>query len=240
MSASRRGRRMEIAHRGYAAEAPENTIAALRRAGRRADAVEIDIRRCGSGELVVLHDAEVDRLTDGTGQVSELSLSELRALDVLGSGESIPTLDDALAAVPQGVAVNAELKASGIAADAVAALDAVANRAIVSSFSEQALRETRAYSASIPTAYLADRLRDRPVTTAVELDCQFVHPRFTLCFYSPLVARARELGLGVNVWTVDDPLVVRALCRLGVDGVVTDRSGVVPDRYRTVAGVREA
>jgi len=231
---------MEIAHRGYAAEAPENTIAALRRAGRRADAVEIDVRRCGSGELVVIHDADVDRLTDGTGRVADLSLSELRALDVLGSGESIPTLDEALAAVPSDVAVNAELKEAGIAADAVDALDAVANQIIVSSFSERALRETRDVSASIPTAYLADRLRDRPVTTAVELDCRYVHPRYALCFYSPLVARAHELGLGVNAWTVDDPLVVRALCRLGVDGVVTDRSGVVPDRYRSAAGDRKA
>jgi len=229
---------MEIAHRGYAAEAPENTLAALRRAGRRADAVEIDVRRCGSGELVVAHDAEVDRLTDGTGQVSNLSLAELRALDVLDSGESIPTLAEALAALPPDVAVNAELKESGIAADAVDVLEAVANRAIVSSFSERALRATRAASASIPTAYLADRLRDRPVTSAVELECQYVHPRFTLCFYSPLVSRAHELGLGVNAWTVDDPLVVRALCRLGVDGVVTDRSGVVPDRYRTSVGAR--
>jgi len=229
---------MEIAHRGYAAEAPENTLAALRRAGRLADAVEIDIRRCASGELVVVHDAEVDRLTDGVGAVAERSLSELRAFDVLGSGESIPALDEALAAVPPDVAVNAELKESGIAADAVDALDAVENPVIVSSFSERALRETRAASASIPTAYLADRLRDRPVTTAIELDCRYVHPRFTLCLYSTLVSRAHEIGLGVNVWTIDDPLVVRALCHLGVDGVVTDRSGVVPDRYRSAPDAR--
>ncbi len=229
---------MEIAHRGYAAEAPENTLAALRRAGRRADAVEIDVRRCGSGELVVIHDADVDRLTDGAGRVSDLSLSELRSLDVLGSDESIPTLAEALAALPANVAVNAELKDQGIAADAVDALEAVENPVIVSSFSERALRETRSTSASIPTAYLADRLRDRPVTTAVELDCRYVHPRYALCFYSPLVSRAHELGLGVNAWTVDDPLVVRALCRLGVDGVVTDRSGVVPDRYRSTVGAR--
>jgi len=229
---------MEIAHRGYAAEAPENTLAALRRAGRRADAVEIDVRRCGSDELVVIHDAEVDRLTDGIGRTADLSLSELRALDVLGSGESIPTLEDALAVIPPDVGVNVELKETGVAADAVDAIGAVENPVIVSSFSEQALREIRAAAASIPTAYLADRLRDRPVTTAVELDCQYVHPRYALCFYSPLVSRAHELGLGVNAWTVDDPPVVRALCRLGVDGVVTDRSGVVPGRYRSSVGTR--
>ncbi|GAA0675347.1 glycerophosphodiester phosphodiesterase [Natronoarchaeum mannanilyticum] len=230
---------MEIAHRGYAAEAPENTLAALRRAGRHADAVEIDVRRCGSGDLVVIHDAEVDRLTDGTGRVADLSLAELEALDVLGSGESIPTLAEVLSIVPADVAINVELKETGIATDAVEAIDPAENPVIVSSFSERALRETRAASASIPTAYLADRLRDRPVTTAVELDCRCVHPRFALCFYSPIISRAHDLGLGVNAWTVDDPLVVRALCRLGVDGVVTDRSGVVPDRYRTVADDRK-
>lgn len=238
MHSARSRRRMEIAHRGYAAEAPENTLAALRRAGRRADAVEIDVRRCGSGELVVIHDAEVDRVTDGTGPVADLSLSELRALDVLGSGEAVPTLAEALAVVPPDVAVNAELKETGVAADAVAALDDAENPAIVSSFSEQALRETRSASASLPTAYLADRLRDRPVTTAVELDCQYVNLRFALCFYSRLVSRAHELDLGVNAWTVDHPLVARALCLRGVDGVVTDRSGVVPDRYRSSVEAR--
>lgn len=219
---------MEIAHRGYAAEAPENTLAAIRRAGRVADAVEIDVRRCGSGELVVIHDADVDRLTDGTGEVAALSLSELRSLEVLGSGESIPTLDDALAAVPPDVAVNVELKETGTAADAVDALEAAGNPAIVSSFSRTALREVRAASTSIPTAYVTDRLRDRPVTTAVELGCRYVHPRCALCFYSPLLPRAHAVGLGVNVWTVDRPLLVRALLGLGADGVITDRSGVVP------------
>jgi glycerophosphoryl diester phosphodiesterase len=149
------GRVVEIAHRGYAAEAPENTIAALRRAGRRADGVELDVRRCGSGELVVVHDATVDRVTDGTGRVADHSLAELQALDVLDSGESIPRLDAALAAVPDDVMVNVELKETGVAADAVATLQGVANPVLVSSFSETALREVRAVSRSIQTASAA-------------------------------------------------------------------------------------
>ena len=219
-----------IAHRGFAAEAPENTVAALRRAARLADGVEIDVRRCGSGEPVVVHDATVDRVTDGAGSVADHSLAQLRSLDVLGSGEPIPRLEDALAAVPDDVLVNVELKETGLAADVVDALGAVDNPAIVSSFSRTALREVRAASRSVPTAYLADSLRERPVSTAVELDCQYVHPRYPLCLYSPLLARARAVDLEINAWTVDSPPLARLLATAGVDGVITDRSDLLAGR----------
>ena len=219
-----------IAHRGFAAEAPENTVAALRRAARLADGVELDVRRCGSGEPVVVHDATVDRVTGGTGPVADHSLADLRSLDVLDSGEPIPGLREALAAVPDDVLVNVELKETGLAADVVDALEAVDNPAIVSSFSRTALREVRAASRSVPTAYLVDSLRDRPVSTAIELDCQYVHPRYSLCLYSPLVARARAVDLKVNAWTVTRTLAARRLATAGVDGVITDRTDLLGGR----------
>ena len=64
-----------IAHRGFAAVHPENTVRAVRAAARVADAVEVDVRRCATGELVVIHDATVDRVTDGTGPVADHSLA---------------------------------------------------------------------------------------------------------------------------------------------------------------------
>jgi len=92
-----------IAHRGFADRYPENTLRAVREASRFADEVEVDVRRCDSGELVVVHDCTVDRVTDEEGAVAHHSLAELRALDVLGTGEGVPTLAEVLSAVPPTV-----------------------------------------------------------------------------------------------------------------------------------------
>ena len=113
-----------IAHRGFAGVNPENTLTAVGEAATVADAVEVDIRRCATGELVVVHDETVDRVTDGEGPVADHSLAELRGLDVLGTGEGVPTLEAVLEAVPDGVGANVELKEPGTAADALAAMDA--------------------------------------------------------------------------------------------------------------------
>lgn len=211
-----------IAHRGFAADAPENTVAAIRQASRVADSIEFDVRRCGSGELVVVHDERIDRVTTGAGRVADLPLDELQSFDVLGSDESIPTLVDVLSVIPPDVDVNVELKETDIAGDVLDALDRVENDCIVSSFAADALREVRSHNRSVETAYITGRLRDEPVRRAVELDCEFVHPRFTLLLYSRLLSRARSVDLGVNVWTVNEPLVARAMAWRGVDGIATD------------------
>lgn len=212
-----------FAHRGFADEYPENTLLAFRRAARVADGVELDVRRCGSGELVVVHDATVDRVTDRTGRVDALSRAELAAADVLGSGEGIPTLAEALDAVPDGVAVNVELKERGTAADAFAAAADVGNDVIVSSFDAEALREARAADPAVPRAYLFGEDAAGSVAVARELDCEYVHPQQWLALRSRVVERAHDAGMRVNAWTVASALVARLLARRGVDGVVADR-----------------
>jgi len=99
-----------IGHRGCADVYPENTVRAVTRAANFLDAVEVDVRRCGSGELVVFHDETVDRLTDASGRLADVAWAELQELDVLGSGELIPRLETVLAAVPDGVELQVELK----------------------------------------------------------------------------------------------------------------------------------
>jgi len=211
-----------IAHRGFAAEAPENTVAAVERAGALADAVEVDVRRCGSGELVVAHDATVDRVTDASGPVSEFSLDDLRALDVLGSGEGIPPLSAVLDAVPDGVRLNLELKESGLAADAVAAADAAGVDVLVSAFDPAVLREVADADPAVPTAYLCTPRDDAPVATAARLGCDALHPSFPLCLVTRVVRRASDEGIAVNAWTVNRRSVVRLLDVCGVDGVIAD------------------
>jgi glycerophosphoryl diester phosphodiesterase len=79
-----------IAHRGCAGQHPENTVRAVRKSSRRFPAVELDVRRCRTGELVVFHDETVDRVTDGTGSVAAMDWDRLRSLEVLESGERNP------------------------------------------------------------------------------------------------------------------------------------------------------
>lgn len=209
-----------IAHRGFAGVGAENTVGAVATAARRADAVEVDVRRCGSGDLVVVHDEDVDRVTDGSGAVADRTAAELAALDVLGSGEGIPTLDALLTAVPDEVTVNVELKELGVAADAVAAAGRVENEVLVSSFLPAALAECREADPAVPVALLFHEAPAARMALARRLDCAFVHPHYALA--GAVVSEADAAGMGVNVWTLDDREQAERMADLGVDGVIAD------------------
>jgi glycerophosphoryl diester phosphodiesterase len=217
-----------IAHRGFAAINPENTIRAVRAAARVADAVEVDVRRCGSGELVVIHDATVDRVTEGAGPVADHTLADLRSLDVLGTGEGVPTLSAVLAAIPDGVAVNVELKAAETAVEAVAVVTESSTDVWVSSFDQAALAACRTADPTLPLGYLTAEGGRTAVRAAARLDCIALHPARRVCD-ERLVARAHGAGLSVNAWTVDRPKTARSLAAVGVDGVIADRPDVLPD-----------
>ena len=129
-----------IAHRGFAGEQPENTLRAFRAAARSAEMIELDVRRCETGEVVVLHDERLDRVTDLRGPVAATPYDALADCDVLGSGEGIPRLVDVFGAVPPSIGVNVELKTAEVAADAVEIAGMAPHDVIVSSFLPEALR----------------------------------------------------------------------------------------------------
>lgn len=213
-----------IAHRGFAARHPENTRPAVRAAARRADAVEVDVRRCRTGEPVVVHDATLDRVTDTTGPVDERGPGELAALSVLGSGAGVPTLStvlDDLAALDAGI--NVELKAPvWVALDRLRAADVAEDRVLVSSFDADTLRQVRERSA-FDTAYLARS--DDAVSTAADLGCTAVHPHHSLVD-AAFVDRAHDHGLAVNAWTVTERTTADRLRAAGADGVIADHPDV--------------
>lgn len=218
-----------IAHRGFAADAPENTLRAVEWAAARADAIEIDVRRCGSGELVVVHDETVDRVSDGSGRVADHTLAELRALDVLGTGEGVPSLADLLAAIPPSVGVNVELKESGTAADALALLAADHPQTVVSSYLTDVLAAGRDVDPAMPTALITEEPGTGSVETAADLGCENLHVWTERCD-DRVVRAAHDAGLGVNAWTVTDPSEAAAMADVGVDGVIADRADVLPER----------
>ncbi|EMA04222.1 glycerophosphodiester phosphodiesterase [Haloferax denitrificans] len=209
-----------IGHRGCPALAPENTLAAFDAAATRLDWVELDVRRCGSGELVVFHDETLDRLTDAAGRVAETSLADLQELTIGDSEESVPTLAAVFDALPARVAVNVELKERGLADDLAAVVGDAGNEILVSSFDAEALREVRETSA-LPVAFLFASDWAESLSVASDLDCAAVHPHYDL-LSSARVEEAHDRGFEVNAWTVPDREIVRRLREYGVDGVVVD------------------
>lgn len=217
------GSAMLIAHRGYAERFPENTLTAFRGAvAAGADGIELDVRQCATGESVVIHDGTVDRVTDGEGRVAERSLSTLQGLEVLESGESIPTLVAVFDELQTEVTLHVELKASGPIPEVVALAADHPHDVVVSSFDTDHLERVRDLDGP-PTALLFANNPDRNLSLASERGCAFVHPHASLCLGTDLIDRAHVADLRVNAWTFGPP---------GADGewVVTDSH--VPDLLR--------
>jgi glycerophosphoryl diester phosphodiesterase len=208
------------AHRGFGERYPENTVHAARHSSRFADAVEIDVQRCGSGELVVSHWTEVELVTDGRGEVGDLSAVELADLCVEETDCGIPLLSEVVAAVPPEVGLNVEIKETGVVADLLAALEGVENEVVVSSLHPDPLWRTRMLDEEIPLAFNFDVRPEANFETATALDCAYANPHWMLCFATDLVERAHEAGMEVHAWPVGSKALAWALARRGVDGLI--------------------
>ncbi|MDF1564345.1 MAG: glycerophosphodiester phosphodiesterase [Deltaproteobacteria bacterium] len=220
-----------LAHRGASARATENTLAAFALARREgADGIELDVRLCGSGEVVVFHDATLERLTGDPRRVAALSLSHLRALRLPG-GERIPTLAEAYEAAGPDLLVNVELKVTerrptGLE-EAVARVIAdlrVAERTLISCFHPAGLWRIREHAPRLPRGLLFGTEQHRLWRRGWQglgAGLSALHPEASLV--GPARMRLwRSLGLAVNVWTVDDAPTLRRLAALGVDAVITN------------------
>ncbi len=223
-----------IGHRGASALATENTVEAFERARRDgADGVELDVLCCRSNEVVVFHDDDLARLAGRPQRVADLTLDELRAVELHG-GARIPTLAEALEASGPQMLVNVELKTDGLldrkVAGVVERVAAViegagaAARIVVSSFNPLAIRRWQRHRPQIKAALLFEAPAARPLRRAWALPWLRpfgAHPEHVLCDERS-VAGWHRAGYAVNTWTVDDPARLRALRDLGVDGIITN------------------
>jgi glycerophosphoryl diester phosphodiesterase len=222
-------------HRGARGHAPENTLLAFRLAlALGADGIECDVQLSADGELLVIHDATLNRTTNGRGPVALRTLAELRALDA-GWGERIPTLAEVLALCgSQGRLANLEVKAetagrAEATAEAMvpvlAALDdELRQRVLVSSFQLSAVAYIKRCLPWLRVATLHGgrqwRRRDM-LAAALDIGAEAIHPGWRL-LTPELVRRAHEAGLRVNVWTANRWSTLRLLLAAGVDGVFSD------------------
>lgn len=228
-----------VAHRGYSAVAPENTLAAFA-AALLTDVpyVEIDVRTTIDGVPVIMHDPTVDRTTDGSGEVAQLTLSTVRGLDA-GSwfspgyaGLAVPTLDEVLDLVrPSRARLLLEIKRPSTPEQTKAILTAVADhgmaeRVVVQSFAEVILRDTRVLAPELPLALLCHDLADDPVTQTRELGVVMYNPAGRhLLDRLDVLAPLRDAGVGVLPWTIDDADRWGRLTAAGVAGIITNRPG---------------
>lgn len=222
-----------IGHRGAAGAATENTLEAFAEAERQgAEGVEFDVRPCGSGELAVLHDETLTRVTGGADgrAASRLGASELRSARLLG-GERVPFADEAIDwALSRGLLVNVELKRDtprrAVALTSLARLlarFAFSPALLVSSFDPTLLVGLRTLAPRARVGLLFEgrgpgRWALGPLVAAA------LHPERSLVT-AERVAAARRRGVLVCTWTVNEPHEARRLAEAGVDAIISDRPG---------------
>jgi len=218
---------LKIGHRGARAYEPENTLSSFKRAIELGvDAVELDVRKTRDNEIVVIHNADVNKTTDGSGSVSDFTLEEIQKF-VIEKGEHIPTLGEVLDFVGKRVKVLVELKETGIEEKVLDVIreKGLTENVIIISFHEEALRKVRELNDKVATGLIYVRHKN-PLQSALELKAEYLLPlyRFT---HSANVRKAHEKGLKVIVWTINTPEEAAEYKKKGVDGIATDRPDIL-------------
>ena len=217
-------------HRGAPGYPPqgENTLSSFRKAlSCGATGLEFDLRRCGDGRMVVIHDDTIDRTTNGIGRVADLPYEGLKKFDA-GYGEPIPLLSDVLEEFGTRCILNIELKDPGLGNDLKKILleKRLERHVIISAFD---WNELRLFPPEVPIGLLSSKLENL-IVEARERCATAIHPRKDVVTPTLLEA-ARNAKLRVHVWTVNDVAEIAAYRTLGVDGIFTD----FPDRCTTSA-----
>ncbi len=227
-----------IGHRGARGEAPENTLGGfrhLRRCGVLS--VEFDIQVASDGVLVVAHDPDLERCTDGHGRIRDHDQHSLAALDAVHRShpawpqrEGIPSLDAVLSELADFEHLQLEVKARDrdeidlVVAQlpALYARHRLAGRGVCTSFNPVFLDALRQAAPHLPRGLLFEDMADDVALQLAEaLACVQIGPQESRC-QAALLQRAHDRRLPVSTWTVNDPVRMRELAALGVTSIITD------------------
>lgn len=237
-------RQLVYAHRGASGYAPENTLEAFALAIRQgADGVELDVHLSSEGEIVVIHDESIDRVSNGRGLVCEMILEELKRYHYGASmpgfeSAAIPTLREVLELVrPTQLGVNIELKNSIIDYPFLEklCLDLVRQmrmeeQVMYSSFNHHSMARMKAISPAARCGLLYSSIMVRPWDYAKGLGMDALHPHMSELLVPGECAQAHALGIAVNTWTVNETEHIRRVLEAGADMVITN----YPDRALAV------
>jgi glycerophosphoryl diester phosphodiesterase len=218
---------IKVGHRGAREYEPENTLRSFKKAMELGvDAVELDVRKTKDHEIVVIHDADIKRTTNGSGLASDLTLQQIKSFSA-EKNEKIPTLAEALDFIDKKARVFIELKETGFEEQVLSIVKkkGLVKNVVIVSFHEDALRKVRELDPEIETGLIYAKHKN-PLKAALELKAQWL-----LAFYkfthTANVQKAHENGLKVLVWTVNTPEEVVEMKKKGVDAIASDKPDIL-------------
>lgn len=238
------------AHRGASGYAPENTMAAFEKAVEmEADGIELDVQLTKDGELVVIHDETIDRTSDGTGWVRDLTYASLSKYNYNRTHPeyaqaAIPTLEEVYELVkPTKLLVNVELKTGVVfypeLEDRVMMLTermGMADRVIYSSFNHYTVQKIKQINPGAKTGMLYCDGIINPVSYAdYVVGADALHPAFYNLQYPGFMKDCKKHGKKVHVWDVNEEQKMRTACEMRVDAMITDYpdlGGQIAAEYR--------
>jgi len=243
------GRPRVFGHRGAMGYAPENTFASFEQAVEiGVDAIELDVHLTADGEVVVIHDHELDRTTDGEGIVGEKTLAELKSVDAgrrFGeefTGQRIPTLGEVLEWAQGRCVLDIEIKGGpwpypGLEAKVVELIreHEMTDETMVISFHHPTVATVKSLAPEIAVGTLWSARPLDPVGVARGAGANAILPMWPYCD-AETVERAHLAGLSVHPWTVSEPRAIERLIALGVDSICSNHPDVVVGALRKHSG----
>jgi glycerophosphoryl diester phosphodiesterase len=221
-------------HRGAAGVEPENTVRSFRYACELGvDRIETDVRLTRDNHLICIHDAAVDRTTNGTGAVAELTFDAIRRLDA-GRGERVPTLEEAIAAVRGRTVLQIELKGEGTVSPTLAVLEAASMRPeefLLTCFEASRLEEVRARRPDLPVSLLFGQPPPDAVARAQAVGASSISIQFTH-LTRDWVEAAHAAGMEIRGWNPDTREEMEPVLALGVDGLGSNRPDILIELLR--------
>jgi glycerophosphoryl diester phosphodiesterase len=193
-----------------------------------ANAVELDVRKTKDNHIVVIHDEDINRTTNGKGLVCQLTLEQIKSFSSEG-GEKIPTLDETLDFLDKKVKVLIELKEVTLEEQVLAIVNAkgLEKNVVITSFLEDALTKVRELDKEIETGLIYAKHRN-PIEAALELKANYLVALYRFVHTSN-VQKAHENGLKMIVWTINTPEEVEQYAAKGVDGIASDKPDILMD-----------
>lgn len=219
---------LKIGHRGAKGHLAENTLESIQKALEiGVDAIEIDVHKCASGELWVIHDFTLDRTTDGSGEIAKRPAEVIKKLRIEGRYK-IPLLTEVLDLIEGKCMINIELKGLNtaepvckIVKDKIKSGSWQYSDFIISSFQKNELFETRKLDSEIPIAVLSKASVPEAIELGKKLKAVAIHPSLGI-ITRDITKLSQEAGFKVNVWTVNEREDIRRMIDFGVNGIISD------------------
>jgi glycerophosphoryl diester phosphodiesterase len=222
------GKVLIVAHRGASAYEPENTLRSVKRALELgADMVEVDVRASRDGHIVVMHDAMVDRTTNGKGYVKDMTLEELKKLKV-GLGERVPTLQEVAELIRGKAQLVVEIKVPEIEEKVLQIIkeNELERDVLITSFYHPILKHVKELNPNVRTGAIIASRPIKAARLAMDANSNALFPKYV--YVDPrMVEEAHRHDLAVYPWTVDALNEIEPLIKMGVDRIVTNKPDVL-------------